>query len=132
MPGGRPTTYDQETIDSGWAYVDQYQKYGHAFPSVVGLCKVINRSRTTIYDWASQDDNEFSYILEAINESQELVAWDKGMTGDYNASLVKLLLGKHGYHDKQDNSVSGPGGGPIEVDHEWTIKVVDSATDDNT
>ena len=102
MPGGRPTNYDKDIVEKAWAYVDRYEEYGHAFPSVVGLCKVINRSRTTLYDWASQKDNEFSYILEAINENQELVAWNKGLTGAYNANLTKLLLGKHGYSEKQE------------------------------
>ena len=32
------------------------------------------------------------------------MAWNKGLKNEYNAQLVKLLLGKHGYHDKSENT----------------------------
>ena len=33
----------------------------------------------------------------------------------FDSGLTKLVLGKHGYHDKMDNTHSGPNGGPIKT-----------------
>jgi len=102
MKYGRPTKLTKEVIQQAWDYVDGFETHGHAVPSVVGLCKVINRARSTVYAWAEEENNDFSDILRAINENQELVTFNRALTGDYNASIAKLLLGKHGYSDKQE------------------------------
>lgn len=117
MPAGRPTDYTDEIARQAWEYVEKFEEHGHAVPSVVGLCKVINRARSTIYQWAEDKENQFADILQAINENQELVTFNKALKGDYNATIAKLLLGKHGYHDKSDQTLSGPNGGPIEHDY---------------
>jgi len=102
MPAGRPSEYSQEIVDKAKHYIENYEEFGDAVPSVVGMCRAINRGKSTIYDWAKDDDKEFSDILAQINELQELVTFNKSLTGEYNATIAKLLLGKHGYHDKQD------------------------------
>lgn len=112
---GRPTDWSEAAEDDAWAYVDNYGDHGHAFPSIVGLCKVLNRGKSTIYKWAGDDDKQFRDILDAIKENQELVTFNKAMTNDFNATIAKLLLGKHGYHDKQDSTLSGPNGKPMEM-----------------
>ena len=30
-----------------------------------------------------------------------------GLKGDFNSTITKLVLGKHGYHDKQDVGLTG-------------------------
>ena len=110
----RPTEWSDDVEAQAWKYLEHYQDYGHAVPSVVGLCSVLNRGKSTLYTWAQDDTKGFRDILAAINESQERVAVDMGLKGLYNATIVKLLLGKHGYHDKSDATVSGPDGGPVE------------------
>lgn len=100
MAGGRPKTLTSEVKKKARDYINDFESYGDAVPSLVGLCRVINRSRQTLYNW-SNDDSEFLDILEAINENQELVTLNKSLTGEYNATIAKLLLGKHGYSDKQ-------------------------------
>ena len=101
----RPTTWTIEIENAAWDYINGgWEEEEHAFPSVVGLCAVLGRGKSTIYDWASHNDKGFSDILDKINECQEMVAWNKGLKGEYNANLVKLLLGKHGYSDRVDSS----------------------------
>ena len=112
---GRPTEWSEAVEDAAWEYVDKYADYDHAFPSIVGLCKVLNRGKSTIYKWADDDDKQFRDILDAIKENQELVTFNKAMKNEFNATIAKLLLGKHGYHDKQDNTLSGPNGKPMEM-----------------
>jgi len=98
----RPTTLTDEVIALAKSYVENFADHGHAVPSVVGLCRVIDRARSTVYAWAEDGEGEFSDILESIIENQELVTFNKSLTGDYNATIAKLLLGKHGYSDKQE------------------------------
>ena len=110
----RPTKYNDDLLQSAREYVNNYADYDHAFPSQVGLADVLDICAKTLYNWANDESKiEFSQILEKIERKQQLVAWHKGLTGQYNSNLVKLLLGKHGYHDKQDNTLSGKDGGPI-------------------
>ncbi len=99
---GRPTKYNDELEQEAWDYIDNYEKHGHAIPSVVGLCQVLQLHRTTLYNWADDEDKDFFYILESLNQKQELVTFNKALVGDYNPTIAKLLLGKHGYHDKQE------------------------------
>jgi len=118
MAGGRPTHYSDEIARKAREYLVVYEELGHAVPSVAGLSLYIERARSTIYQWAADPENEeFADILDNINATQEQVALAKGLKGDYNATLVKLLLGKHGYHEKVDQQVTGNGGGPVE----WTL-----------
>ncbi len=100
---GRPTTYTEELIQEAWAYADGgWKDAGHAVPSVVGLCSVISRSTSSVYNWAADPEKQFLDILGKIKQEQELVTFNMSLTGEYNASIAKLLLGKHGYHDRQD------------------------------
>lgn len=103
MTVGRPTKYTPELLEKARDYIDNYADYDQAFPSDIGLAYVIGISKATLYLWAKQDDkSQFLDILDQINTKQQLVAWNKGLKGDYNANLVKLLLGKHGFSEKQD------------------------------
>lgn len=128
---GRPTTCTQDVIDKAWEYVNGgWAEVEHAWPSAVGLMDYISVKKSTLYDWAKDSDKPISDILEKINQKQELIAWNKGVKNEYNANLVKLLLGKHGYHDKQDNTHSGPDGQPIKTDNKYTIEIVEGNAKD--
>lgn len=101
--GGRPTKYTPELIKKAQEYLRIYESIDHAFPSDIGLATYLDIHTSTVYDWAEHEDKkEFSDILDKINAEQQRVAWFKGLTGTYNASLVKLLLGKHGYSEKTE------------------------------
>lgn len=104
----RPTKYTKEIVDKAKAYIDNYEtEYKDAIPSVVGLCSALNIDRSTVYDWANDENKEFSYILEAINRKQQQVLINKGLTNQFNANITKLVLGKHGFSDKQDLNAEG-------------------------
>lgn len=114
MPAGRPTSWSEEIEQQAWDYADGgWVKEGHTIPSHVGLCKIINVGKSTLYAWAKDPEKQFQDILAKIMASQEFELMDKGLLGDFNSNITKLALGKHGFHDKQD--ISGNDGGPIEV-----------------
>lgn len=114
MAGGRPTDWSQEIEHKAWDYANgEWETHGHAMPSVVGLVDVLNVARSTVYKWSEDESTQFSDILATIKSKQELVLFNRSLTNDYNATIAKLALGKHGYHDKQDVRA-----GITEISHE--------------
>ena len=126
QPGtrGRPSKYTPELqIAADW-YADNWDTTGDVIPSQVGLACHLNVSESTVSLWATQDDKpRFSETLATINARQHKTALNKGLTGDFTAPITKLVLHNHGYSDKSQQELSGPGGKPIEVDSDWNIYV---------
>lgn len=128
MPAGRPTKYNEEILEKAKEYLLNYEEIGDMIPSVAGLSLHLDICRDTIYDWDGQEDKkEFSYILKQINAKQHQVLVNKGLTNDFNSAITKLVLGKHGYHDKQQQEVTGRDGGAQE--HKWTVEFVEAKHD---
>lgn len=104
---GRPSSYTPEMLQKTRDYLVTYSSLGHAVPSVAGLSVYLDVARSTIYEWSSDNEKqEFSDILSKILAEQEQVALSNGLKGDYNATIVKLLLGKHGYSDKAETQTT--------------------------
>ena len=99
MPAGRPTDYTPELVEAAWDYaLGNWQQ--DKVPSVAGLACAIGVRRETCHAWAKDKDKEFSNILSKIAETQERVLINKGLDGQFNASITKLMLSKHGYSDR--------------------------------
>ena len=126
----RPTDYGKDVLATANAYLDNFKtEHGHAIPSVVGLAKVLRKSRECLYNWArDKKKKEFSDILAQINTDQEFELVNGGLTGELNSNITKLALGKHGYSDKQDQQVTGANGGAQE--HKWTVEFISAAPKD--
>lgn len=105
MAGGRPTKYNDEILEQARYYVEEgYTDNGGLIPMVAGLALHIGVSRDTIYRWAKEDEKgEFSDIVEDLQTKQEHTLMNGGLGGDFNASITKLALSKHGYTDKVDH-----------------------------
>jgi hypothetical protein len=121
---GRPTNYDDSILDEALKYIDNFEADGHAIPTVAGLAMSINRARSTIYKWASEDDKGMDDVLDRLLEKQEEVLLTKGLTNEFNPGVTKMVLAKHGYSDRLQSEVSGVDGSAIEVDQTWTVNVV--------
>ena len=107
-PGGRPTKYSNNTLIVAREYLNHYEKHGDQIPSIAGLAVILGIRRETLHVWAKEEGKEeFSNILGAILAKQENVLINKGLTGDFNSAISKLVLGKHGYHEKVDSTLSG-------------------------
>ena len=123
-PGGRPSVYCEETLKIARNYLAKYERYGDMIPSIAGLSVVLGVCRDTLYAWsADKEKKEFSDILKEILSTQEKVLINKGLTGDFNPTIAKLVLGKHGYHDRQDNTLTGVDGGPVR--HSLKVEFID-------
>ena len=106
MKTGRPSKFTDAIIKKSQDYISNYGLYDDMIPSIVGLASILEVTRTTLYKWEKEHE-EFSYILENIKREQEKVLLNKGLIGEFNSAITKLVLGKHGYHDKQDVGLEG-------------------------
>jgi hypothetical protein len=106
-------TYESrvESTDGGGVATKLSYRLQVKLPSIAGLAVNLKVARSTIYEWA-KDHPEFSDILERILAEQERRLIENGLSGIYNATIVKLALGKHGYSDKSDTDITS-GGAPI-------------------
>ena len=101
---GQPTSYSDETVSKVGEYLSNCPD---ALPSIVGLAIYLEVTTKTVYNWAKVEGREdFLHTLDQINDAQHNTALNKGLTGDFNATITKLVLANHGYHDKSESEVT--------------------------
>ena len=105
---GRPTDYSEEILEKTKFYLANYKSLGDIIPSIAGLACYVKIGRQTIYNWGKDDDKkEFLYILEELLAKQESTLLNGGLSGDLNSTITKLVLTKHDYSDRSDNTSNG-------------------------
>lgn len=108
-PGGRPTKYSEEFIGKADAYLklEQDKKKSVRLPTIEGFAGFIGVNKTTLYEWA-KDHVEFSNALTKILTEQQKRLVNKGLSGDYNSTIAKLVLSaNHGMREKSDLTTDG-------------------------
>ena len=101
---GRPTKYTDVMIAKAGDYLDSWDSDDDVvIPSQEGLAVFLGVSLSCVEKWG-QDENKqaFLRVLDAIQAKQRLLLVNKGLSGDFNSNIAKLILSKHGYSDKQD------------------------------
>jgi len=79
-------------ITSGWALSD----VSHIVPNIAGLAAYLGVGKPTIKAWCEQDE-DIATLIEGMQAKQEAMLIAGGLTEKFNAPIVKLMLGKHGY-----------------------------------
>ena len=125
----RPTKCTPELIEKAQHYLDHYDTEvynSQSVPTIEGLALAVNLARSTVHKWATEEDKaDFSDIVENILTKQAINLSQGGLLGDYNASIAKLMLTKHGYSDKVEQDVKGT----QTVTHKGlTLEFIDSTT----
>lgn len=127
---GRPSKFDEKFIKSVDDYLKEntdeivqvikqantekgYEMYENKLkvklPTVEGFALYIGVNKTTLYEW-EQNHPEFSNALDKIREEQRARLLNSGLSGDYNATIAKLVLAaNHGMSDKQDIDMTSGG-----------------------
>ena len=122
--GGATSKCTKATVAAATEYLDECAAQ-EKVPTTSGLAGACDCHRVTLHTWANIDRNGFRNILERCNRMQEEVLLQKGLTSEFNSAIVKLMLGKHGYHDTSKLGVTGADGGPIKTENKtWTVNVV--------
>lgn len=110
---GRPTDYSKEILEKAREYKDNLPE-DEVVHSIEGLADYIDIARSTIYEWASQEDKKgFSDIVESIREKQAKALVNKGLEGKFSAPITKLMLTKHNYSDRHE--LTGKDGEKLEM-----------------
>lgn len=119
MPAGRPLEYNDEILTQAQEYLlsceDKEIEKGSEdrptysikvkLPTIEGLAVYLKVSRDTIYDWEKKY-KEFSYILTQLRAEQADKLINNGLSGDYNPTIAKVLLTKHGYREGIDQTTN--------------------------
>jgi len=113
-------TYDREVV---LPKVDEYLKQcvdtwemvgsnGNAkamrnvkLPSKVGLSRFLGIGTSTLTRWCN-DFAELEAKVEEVIDGQHETLLNSGLGGQYNPTITKLLLGKHGYADQQNQNIN--------------------------
>ena len=105
---GRKSTLTQEVVDRANAYlIYDFQNVGDLVTSAVGLAQYLGVTKGMLYQWADMDTKlgrDFKDTLRACVEKQEKMLISGGLGGAYNATITKLMMANHGYHEKQQQS----------------------------
>ena len=116
MPAGRPTEYNYEELQP---LVREYLlecvdtdedrenkiKKNVRIPTIEGLCLKLKISKDTLYAWENKH-KEFSYDIDEVRQRQAERLLNKGLSGDYNPTIAKVLLTKHGYREGIDQTTN--------------------------
>lgn len=90
------------------------ERDGDDLPTIEGLGLRLRVSRDTIYRWAEENDH-FALMVELLMMKQSNQLQQRGVKGDYNSTIAKLLLTKHGYADKSETDNKHTGEVKVEV-----------------
>jgi hypothetical protein len=120
----RPTIYSKEMIAKTKQYIEDCNsdyvivkrpyvdndgkekekvevKYEVNLPTIEGLAYELDVHKDTIYAWRKEKP-EFSYLIERLLSKQAKQLVNKGLSGDYNSTIAKVILTKHGYREGTD------------------------------
>lgn len=113
---GRPTKYDDSFIDKVEEYLKQaIDKYEMVMigdkmvsqlvvnlPSIEGFCIWADIGISTLYLWKEKYP-DFMEALRDIETAQKNVIMQKGISGQYNSTIGKLILSSnHGMRERND------------------------------
>nr|ELR5135845.1 DNA-packaging protein [Providencia rettgeri] len=98
---GRPSKFAESLVKAKEYLMGGYEAVGDVVPSVAGLACYLGVSRKTVYEWV-KESVDLSDTLEGILAMQENKLINKGLNGDFNPTITKLMLANHGYSEKQE------------------------------
>ena len=119
MPAGRPTEYTEDIVTRSKEYLalceDHEIEKGNPdrpifktkvkLPTIEGLAVYLKINKTTIYEWEKIHE-EFSNVIDELRQEQADRLVNNGLSGDYNPTIAKVLLTKHGYREGIDQTTN--------------------------
>ncbi len=98
----------EEFVAKAARYLDIYEdELGDTTPSIVGLARYMGVRKNRLYLYKTEQKGpvelcrKMAEIMGQIVDEQERKLINNGLTGNYNQTITKLMLSKHGYSDAQ-------------------------------
>lgn len=114
MPAGRPKEYSEEIVAKTRQYLDSCFDFSSDpetkiravnIPTIEGLAVWLKIHRDTIYAW-EKEHPQFSDIIAELRSKQANALINNGLSGNYNPTIAKVLLTKHGYREGIDQTTN--------------------------
>ena len=104
-PGGRPSKYTVDMPDRCKLYTQKgYIENDEVIPTVCGFACYVGTCEKTIYNWADAHP-EFLQALDELHSKQQQILLSKGLLGEFNSTIDKLILmNNHGYKERRDTT----------------------------
>lgn len=125
---GRPTKLTAEFIENAEEYMQIWNTdLEELIPSIAGLAVYTKVSRESLHSWSNKEWPEgisdeikgnFSDIIKDLSATQELKLMNGGLSNQFNSTITKLILHKHGHTEKTEvdnKSSDGSMGGELKV-----------------
>ena len=95
---GRPSKYQSSLCGEVVRYLDKVEN----LPKIEDFVDFLGVAESTVYLWA-KNHPEFSEALEKIKRAQKRMLINLGLSGQYNATIAKLILSSnHGMCERKD------------------------------
>ena len=118
---GPDSSCTDEVMQKALDYVNGgYKDLEQAIPTGAGLARHLGVVRKTLFNWRDYHE-EFAFIMDSMNCEQEMSCINKGLKGDFNPQITKLILAKHGYHDKIDSNLTSSDGSMSPKDNSLAV-----------
>ena len=105
MPASPPSKYTEDRLQKARDYIESIP-VGAVVHSRVGMARAMGVHETTLQEWKKEADKpEISLLLQEVVDMQHDELLNNGLSGAYNSTITKLMLTKHGYHDKSESDV---------------------------
>jgi len=125
-PGGRPSKYTEDMPARVRYYI---KSCTNVLPSQAGFAHSIDVSKRTIVRWKKKNE-EFCQALERLHTVQHNELIQKGLTGEYNPTICKLILcSNHGYKKRIDVTTNNDMITPQIVNYADVVKNSGEATE---
>lgn len=114
--GGRPSEYDPAYVERAKEYIEANQdtyilgtSIKVKLPTIEGFARFLKVSVSSLHEWAKEHE-VFSLALDEIKNEQKQRLLDKGLSGDYNSTIAKLILSaNHGLREKTESELNVKG-----------------------
>ncbi|MFH1718517.1 MAG: terminase small subunit [Planctomycetota bacterium] len=105
--GGRPSLYTPDMPDRLRAYIKNFKEYEDEIPSIPGFACVVGTCERTVYNWGDKHE-KFLQALGELHSAQHKVLLSKGLNGEFNSTIAKLVLSSnHKYSERTDMTTGG-------------------------
>ena len=110
-PERKSSRYDAGLLEDIRRYIDHdWQASGEPVPTVAGLLCALQLPRSTFYDLANKHE-DVKQLLDRLLAIQESTLVSGSLKGTLNPSIAKLLLMRHGYSERIEQTVDHTTGG---------------------